>query len=480
MSLRDYQTDAINQIRNAYRAGFRKVLLHLATGGGKTATFCEILKSAYHRGTPALVAVRGRKLIQQASDRLTREGVPHGIIMAGAERDQHALIRVCSIDTLYARRDKGEAPPAKFIVIDEAHQTQGGGYEWFLEQYKDVRLLAVTATPHLRRGMRHVAQTVVYPITAAELTSRGYLVPLRYFAVETPDLSGVETTGDDYNLKQLGDKMTEAALHGHIPEHYLRHGKGGAAVCFAVNVKHSKTLVDQFLANGIAAEHIDANATDQERKAAISRLESGETKVISNVGILTTGVDIPCLRAIIMARPTKSYNLWIQMIGRGTRPSTGKANCIILDHAGNTLKHGFLSDERECHLDGVPKGDRAGEGAPAKRCMECYAVAPIKAAVCPECGAEFPVAESKHDEAANLVEITEESIIEAEIARLVDIAKRKNYRKGWVRYQLENRFGKEKADLAWNRIARMRNWYRPPDSLSVANGMQIDPPLTRV
>ncbi len=308
--LRDYQIKAIDGLRDGYRRGVRRLLLHLATGGGKTRCFSEVLKGAHAKGTMALVVVRGRKLIKQASDRLRRDGVPHGIIMAGAENATFERIRVCSIDTLYSRR---HAPEAALIVIDEAHQTTGEGYKWFLEQYPRALILAVTATPHLKRGMRHVADEVIRPITARELTEQGYLVPLRYWTPEKPDLSEVTTSGDDFNQRELGVAMRKAALSGNVVKTYLEMGGSRRAILFAVDIEHSRQLVGQLGQAGVAADHIDANCTDEQRDKAVKRLETGEIKVLSNVGVLTTGVDVPAVELVIMARPTKSYNLWIQM-----------------------------------------------------------------------------------------------------------------------------------------------------------------------
>jgi hypothetical protein len=109
---------------------------------------------------------------------------------------------------------------------------------------------------------------------------------------------------------------------------------------------------DQFLESGIKCEHHDASSSDEERDAAIKRLETCEIQVLTNVGIMTEGVDIPKVSCIIMARPTKSYNLHIQCLGRGTRTADGKFDCKILDHAGNTLEHGMMTPEPEPSLHG--------------------------------------------------------------------------------------------------------------------------------
>lgn len=445
--LRDYQIKALDEIRTCYGRGVRKVLLHMATGGGKTAAFCEVLKLAHQKGTACLVVVRGRKLIAQASARLDREGVPHDIIMAGSTRRTFENIRVCSIDTLHRR---GHAPEASLIVIDEAHQTSGDGYKWFLAQYPHARILGVTATPHLKRGMRHIADAVVRPITASELTEQGYLVPLRYWTPEAPDLSDVKTIGDDYNQKELGKAMRKAALSGNIVKTYLEKGNGRRAVLFAVDIEHSRLLVEQFRCEGICADHIDATCTDEQRDQAITRLEKKEISVLSNVGVLTTGVDIPPIELIIMARPTKSYNLWIQMIGRGTRPcpEVEKSDCHIFDHAGNVAKHGLLEDERECHLDGKPPGD-----APqVKQCMACYAWNGHFASACSACGAPFeeqkkPQRNKDTDENVDLQLYAVPNWHE-ELNRLIIMGKSAGYKPGFVFHRMKAIYGEDVAKMA--------------------------------
>ncbi len=450
--LRDYQILAMDRIRDCYRRGVRRSLLHMATGSGKTTIFSEVLKSAHAKGTMALVVVRGRKLIRQASDRLRRDGVPHGIIMAGAENCTFERIRVCSIDTLYARR---HAPEATLIVIDEAHQTTGDGYKWFLEQYPDALILAVTATPHLKRGMRHVADEVVRPITAKELTEQGYLVPLRYWTPEKPDLSEVGTSGDDFNQRELGVAMRKAALSGSVVKTYVGQGARRRSLLFAVDVGHSKQLRDQLLAAGIPADHIDATCSDDERDQAVKRLETGETKVLCNVGVLTTGVDVPSVELIIMARPTKSYNLFIQMIGRGTRPcpEVEKTDCFVFDHAGNVERHGLLEQERECELD----GKKYKEPPQIKQCGQCFSWAGRFESVCPVCAAPFndkPKGGPRNKDADEAAQLKAYSLPpwEEEFERIVGMGKRGGYKPGFVYHRMKSMYGAAIAKAAWKKL----------------------------
>ena len=218
--------------------------------------------------------------------------------------------QVCSIDTLIARK---LYPEADLIILDEAHlftkKSQAGE---FVQYYKDRSyIVPVTATPYLPEGLRHVAETFVHPITMEQLIEEGHLIKFRYFAPSEPDLKDVRisSTTKDYVTDELEKAMVAGQLTGKIIDNWKKIASDRKTILFAVNVHHSKLLTERFNQAGIKAEHCDADVPDKERNEIIKRLESGETRVVCNVGIFCTGVDIPSLGAIIMARPTKSYNL---------------------------------------------------------------------------------------------------------------------------------------------------------------------------
>lgn len=447
MSLRDYQQLSIDQIREHYRQGTKKVLLHLATGGGKTVVFSDVLRTTAYNGHRAIMVVRGRKLVDQASQRLFREGVHHGVLMSGHWNYRpSAPIQICSIDTLIARN---LYPAARLIVLDEAHYCTSPGYLKFIEQYPDSFILAVTATPYVDKSLRHVAEAVVHPITMIKLIEQGFLVDARYFAPSEPDLQGVRVSSStkDYMAEDLSQAMQKGSLVGDLVHHWKTLGQNRATLCFAATVGHSKNIVEQFREAGIRAEHCDADTPEPEREKILKRAESGETKVISNVGIFCTGVDLPFIGCIVMARPTKSYNLYIQQAGRGTRPFHGKSDFIILDHAGNVHKHGFITEEPEASLDGKPLKKTVNP----KTCSQCYAV--FIGFKCPSCGYTKPVEETVSREVVvtdgNLEEIIEmpfDSQVRREIERLEKRRKAIGVKKGWTYFRLVEMYGQEVAD----------------------------------
>lgn len=455
---RPYQTESLEAIRENYAKGIKRVMLHLATGAGKTYTFCKMLKQAYEKGTPSLVVVRGVKLIEQASRRLAAEGVPHGIYQGSNSRGHHHIVQVCSIDTLYRQK---KAPQAKFLVIDEAHQTGGEAYKWFLEQYKDAYILGVSATPHLRRGLRHIADALVYPISIKELMIDKYLVEPKYYSCDVPNLDQVRIKQGEFNEKQLEVVMRKTALKGNIPLHYKRFADGRPALMFAVTVEHSKLLVEQLRSAGIPAEHVDAKSSDEERQQKIDDLTAGRIKVLSNVGILTTGFDCPPVSCLILARPTMSYNLHIQMIGRGTRTFAGKTDFIVLDHAGNVARHGPIEDERAASLDERPKQEVSAPSM-LTPCIRCGFFFHNANKFCPQCGEEnanAPKRNTKMDENVTLKEIFVENV-EVFFNRLKVIAKQRGYKKWWILQELRTKFGQEVADQYQPVVYKMKQWKR--------------------
>ena len=446
---RKYQTESLDEIRKLFAEGYTKVLLWLATGAGKTFVFCLMIKAAVKRGKRCIVVVRGRKLVDQASTRLFREDVPHGVLMSGHWNYQPCeKVQVCSIDTLIARNLR---PDADLIIIDEAHQATSEGFKEFLGKYPHTHMIPVTATPWTDYGLTHVAQKIVHPITMEELIEEGYLSPFRYFAPSEPDLSEVKVSSStkDYVNSQLADAMVKGQLTGSIIEHWKNLASDRKTILFAVNIKHSKMLTERFNQAGVPAEHCDADVPDSERNEVIKRLEAGTTMVVCNVGIFCTGVDVPALGAIVMARPTKSRNLYIQQGGRGTRlcPEEGKNDCLLLDHAGNISRHGFPTDEPEVDLKGEKLKTESLEGPKPKICKNCFAV--FEGSKCPECGVEPPPAPTPEirETDEKLQEIKEGGVSHIKIAhkQLLREGKRAGRKTGWAHHRLVNRFGYEEC-----------------------------------
>lgn len=463
MALRSYQKQAIDALRAHYATGSRKALLRMPTGAGKTVVFCEIAKTVASNGLPVIVVVRGRKLVAQASERLAREGVAHDVLMAGVERGPSgSLITIVSMDTAYIRQ---LTPHAHLIIIDEAHAALSAAFKWFYGQYAKAFFLAVTATPFHPGGFRDIADVIIEPITASELIARGNLVPARYFIPEKIDLSHVKRAGGEYVLKDLGEAMNQARLFGPIIATWQSKGEGRPTLLFAVNVAHSRRLADAFEKAGVPAAHIDANTPTEVRNDLLAAVSSGRIRVLCSVGVLTTGVDCPPIACVILARPTLSYNLHVQMIGRGTRPAPGKRDLIVLDHAGNVEKHGFYDTHRPATLDGKAPAFRAV----TQTCAKCFCTwEPNADPACPgldvhgvRCGYVAPPKQVKplqldEDVTVALYEADPVLFEEQQRNRWIDKAARTAAENGWrpgaAFIQIRKRYGDDVANKSWGRI----------------------------
>lgn len=460
MSLRLYQIAGLDQIREHFSNGIRKALLYMPTGAGKTLCFCTIILEASKKGSYAMVVVKGKDLVQQASDRLDREKVPHGVIQGNHWRKlPDERTQVCSISTLARRK---VLPRADIIVIDEAQDAGSDSYHWLASAYPNAFFVGVSATPHVRKGLRHIADVVVKPITVKELTEQGFLVPARYFIPTKIDTTNVSVVNGEFDQTELSDALEKSQIYGDIVESYTKLGENRPAIAFAVNIKHSLKMVETLNRAGIPSEHMEANTPQSERKAILERLQRGELKVVSNVGILTVGVDLPFVSCLIIARPTLSYNLHIQIIGRGTRPFEGKKDFIVLDHAANVLHLGPHTEERECNLDGYKKNQAAEKLM--RRCEKCFfAWIPEKnKEPCPACShlkeAEPREEKEREHHEASMVEFDQtahQRKRESEIKKIINIQRAHGKKPGWVFYQLKDKYGDEYANRVWPAIKAM-------------------------
>jgi superfamily II DNA or RNA helicase len=164
---------------------------------------------------------------------------------------------------------------------------------------------------------------------------------------------GIKTTGGDFNNRELADSVDVVELAGNLIGVYKVYAIGKKCVVFAINCSHSMAIAARFRAAGIPAEHLDGETPDDERKAIIERFRTGETLVLCNVNIVTEGFNLPNIEAVQIARPTKSLSLWLQMVGRGLRPSEGKQHALILDHTDNFARLGMPDANHIWLLEGV-------------------------------------------------------------------------------------------------------------------------------
>ncbi|MFH5927129.1 DEAD/DEAH box helicase [Roseomonas xinghualingensis] len=464
VSLRDYQEHAVLAVRQAYLSGKRRVLVVLPTGGGKTVVFAHVAGATAERGNRVLILVHRRELIRQASRKLTDAGVKHGIIAPGFTPTKDP-VQVASVQTLARRLEDPRYAAPDLIVIDEAHHAIAGQWATISAAYPNARLLGVTATPARLdgRGLGVDAggcfDDLVLGPSMADLIQRGFLTPAKVFApAEAPDLDGVRTKGGDYDAAELSELMSQPRIVGDAVEHYARHCPGQPAICFSPSVAHAEATAEAFRKAGWRAQAASGSTPGPERDAAIKGLETGAVQVLCSCDLISEGLDVPAVGAVILLRPTKSLGLFLQQVGRGLRPAPGKTHLIVLDHAGNTLTHGMPDAEREWSLEGRKKRGKA-KAPPVSQCPTCFAChAP--APKCPECGHAYQRAERAE------AEVMDGQLQEVDAARLeslrrrplkdllreattrdqlTEIAKARGYKKGWTFHVMKERAGRQGA-----------------------------------
>lgn len=450
--LRPHQAQALEALRRSVTSGHRRPLVQAPTGFGKTLMAAHIIQRALDKGKRVAFVVPALSLIDQTVAAFEAEGIQCVGVLQGIHprTDHEQPVQVCSVQTL-ARRKR---PNVGLVLVDEAHQLHRETFRW-MSDCPDVLFIGLSATPWAR-GLGQYYDDLIVASTTQELIDTGYLSKFKVFAPSEPDLGGVSTVAGDFHQGQLAEAVDKATLVGDVIQTWLAKGENRPTLCYSVNRAHAEHLQQRFLEAGVAAEYIDCFTERVDRERIFDRFRAGETKVICNVATLAVGVDLPMVSCIIDARPTKSEMRFVQTIGRGLRTAPGKDQLIVLDHAGNHLRLGMVTDIHHDRLDDgerrrAAEKDKEREKPLPRRCEDCAAVMPRSARVCPECG---KVREARTDVEhldGELVEIGARStkrnaalaIAEQEQfhGELRWIAAVKGYAPGWAAHKFREQFG---------------------------------------
>lgn len=451
--MRPHQARALEALRASLRAGHKRPLLQAPTGFGKTLTAAHIIARALERDHRVIFTVPALSLVEQTVSALRHEAIDCVGIMQGdhALTDPSQPVQICSVQTL-ARREK---PQADLVIVDEAHRMFASVNEWMsASSWADIPFIGLSATPW-SRGLGKYYDDLIVAARTAELIEAGFLSPFVVYAPSEPDLSDVATIAGEFHQGELSDACNKSTLVGDVVATWLARGENRPTLCYGVDRAHAEHLQQRFLEAGIAAEYIDAFTDNAVRERIFRRFRAGVTKIITNCATLTTGVDLD-VRCIVDAKPTKSEMLFVQTIGRGLRTASGKNKLIVLDHAGNHLRLGLVTDIHHEHLDdGTPQksgSDDREKSAPLPRlCDCCKAVMPRTAVVCEACGAVREAKSAVDAVDGELVELgsgtrpeKREPTTEEKArfhAELKFIAEERGYAPGWAANKYREKFG---------------------------------------
>ncbi len=384
--LRDYQRKALASILAAKDRGLNRVMVVMATGCGKTTVFAALVDEFERTyGAPTLVLAHRHELLTQAASRVASFAPRLQVGIEGGDRSapyecQVVVAGVQSVGRPDSRRLEWFHPG--LMIIDEGHHTPADSYQIAMRRFGSYDgscfTLGVTATDHrmdnkpLHGAAGAIFEDVVFRFGLRDAVREGWLVDLKGYRVATDvDLSSIKSLGGDYNQGQLARAVNTQERNYTAYRHWREVAGDRRTIVFCVDVQHAKDVAELFRSNHIDAEHVDGTMKADQREGILRRFDSGRTQVLVNVDIATEGYDAPSTDCILLLRPTQSWSLYSQMVGRGLRTLGGtvdgrevaksrrqaiadspKGDCIVID---------VVDASKEFGLSAPPEKDNAEE-----------------------------------------------------------------------------------------------------------------------
>lgn len=429
------------------------------------------------------------ELVYQMRDTMREVCGPHnvGVLKSGEHWRRDLPIQVISWPTMLARtaRDEMWFPDVDTLAIDECHLALSRKMvERILPYYADrTEVFGVTATPARKsgHGLGNFFTEIKNVISVRQLVKMGRLAPLEYWGGSIADTTGVRSTHGDFNAKQLSDKLM--VLVGDVVDNWGRLAADRHTLVFACDIAHCEALAERFQKAGVAAVSLHQYKTPDERRRIVKAFRERVVQVIVNVGIASYGFDVPSVDCVVLARPTKSLVLHLQMIGRAMRVCEGKEFGMILDHGGNVRRHGQADDLFRWKLDrkSIAATNWSRHEANEKKeeledkSFECKTCGLIfsRSRVCPKCGESVPLPKIDREAIdADLVRLSkrkkdgQNDWPENRVFYLMlrHYQENKRYKVGWARHKYREKVGKWPGH--WDSLetiepsVRVANWIR--------------------
>ncbi len=417
LAARWYQTEAVEAFKDflTQTSPGRNPLIVMPTGTGKSVVIALIVK--YVQTWPSnkvLMLTHVGELVKQNADKLHKvwPQADIGICAAGlGRRDTNQSIIYSTVQTAYSilKRDPNAFGSRRLVIIDECHllsDNENSMYRQVLSKLGHLdprmRVLGLSATPYRTKdGLLTQQENAIFTDVAYDLTQQfgrlideGFLAPL--VSVATPvavNLKGVRIEGGDYNSKEVqaavgNDILLEQACNVMVNEGRARK----SWLVFVSGIKNAQRVTEMLVRRGIVARAVTSGQSVADNNAAIAGFRAGEIRCLVSANQLTTGFDVPQIDLLGILRPTVSPSLHVQMLGRATRPSLGKPNCLVLDFARNTERLGPINDpflgERKRKAKEQEDEDKRKEQSELlpRRCPNCDALLPPRTRQCPHCG----------------------------------------------------------------------------------------------
>lgn len=382
MKLRPYQQAGVRVMMNALRSG-DSALCVAATGAGKTEMFIDLIKQA--KCTTAVLMGRD-KLVEQTARRV-RAVMPDAAVWSAGQGEKRVsdttVVSVHSADAL-------TIPGLRLVIIDEAHNANSGRYARFFERHPEVKVAGFTATPW--RGARPIYgddelfKCINYKVGLLKLINEGYLVrPVLKGMPEGFDTSSLTVRGGEFVMSELAQLTSDKGkVINQVKDAIPRLEGRNKIVWTCTTIEHAAQVDAALQAMGEQSVLVHSKVRDVDY--AMDCFEKGPFRHAVSVMMLSEGIDIPSVDAIVLMRPTRSPTLMVQTIGRGLRLHEGKDDCVILDYGQVIANCGPVNDP---YINTAPKGACREQHKPTIRvCPECLGYVPADEPVCPDCGHE--------------------------------------------------------------------------------------------
>ncbi len=402
VELRDYQQKLLSQVDADLADPSARIMMQLPTGGGKTHIAGELLGGWLQGGRKAVWLTHRRELASQTEDMLRESGVP---ATANIRWEPHTnaptiangvvILMAQTVSRRNARADVWQQYNVNdLIVIDEAHHATADGWARAIRQWPGP-VLGMTATPWRlseQEGFEHLFGRLVSGPQVTELQAENWLCQARVIVPpEEGQIRGgeIDATGDysEAGIEKANDDrpdiLTAAALG-----FWQKHARGRQTIIYAVSIRHAENLTAVFNRAEIPSGILLGQTPEDARARLLSHFRKGNLKVLINVAVATEGFDLPDAACVMLTRPTMSLSLYLQMVGRGLRPKQDHDDCLVLDLAGNSQRHGLPQQERKWSL--APRGQQDEAGSPlVVWCSDCEGLSPAASHICNHCGAPF-------------------------------------------------------------------------------------------
>ena len=401
IELRDYQQDLLVQMHRALASTrVARIMLQLPTGSGKTRIAGELLSGWLKDRRKAVWLTHRKELATQTEGMLREAGVTATANMQWTPRTNAPTLLngvvILMAQTVSRRNGRANVwdgyNRSDLMIIDEAHHATADGWARAIKQWPGP-VVGMTATPwrlSQREGFDHLFKELHCGPQVEALQSDKWLCQARVMLPpegERVQAGQVDYTGD-YSESgiELANEDRDVWTAGAL-RFWQKHCENRQTVVYAVSVRHAQNLVAMFSDAGVPTGVLLGDTPTAERSRLLHEFQDGTIKALVNVAVATEGFDLPDAACVMLTRPTMSLSLYLQMVGRGLRPKQDDGDCVILDLAGNSLRHGLPDEERDWSLQ--PRCEQPSVESPVVLCQECASLSPLGSHQCRNCGAPF-------------------------------------------------------------------------------------------